>query len=182
MVKLWFEQDWRPTLIGRFRYYGGRARQDNVQARCAWLWFGQDWRGDPLWLGVFGTTVGQRCKTTYKTGESASTARKTGDPIRLVGIQRVKCRMKCFYETWSHGPQDQKFDGIRRNIYLQISDFGSRTRGARYSLVEWSDTYVSNLAPWVRLLKSEIWGWIFLRIPSKSWILADEVCVAWFQG
>ena len=25
---------------------------------------------------------------------------------------RVKCRMKCFYETRSHGPQDQDFDVI----------------------------------------------------------------------
>jgi len=26
--------------------------------------------------------------------------------------KRVKCRMKCFYETRSHGPQDQDFDVI----------------------------------------------------------------------
>jgi len=137
--------------------------------------------GDPLWLGVSGTTVSQRCKTMYKSSEPASTARNTGDPIRLVGIQRVKCRMKCFYETWSHGPQDQNFDGIRRNIYLQISDFGSWTQGAKFdtevsdhstgikswcqfgrlasrldaSLVEWSDTYVLDDFRWDG---AESWG------------------------
>jgi len=34
--------------------------------------------------------------------------------------ERVKCRMKCFYETRSHGPQDQDLDGIRR---IHISRF-----------------------------------------------------------
>jgi len=33
--------------------------------------------------------------------------------------KRVKCRMKCFYETRSHGPQDQDFDVILiGRIYL----------------------------------------------------------------
>ena len=68
-----------------------RARQDNVLP-------------DILCLGVSATTVSQRCKTTYTPGEPASTACKTGDPIRLVGIQRVKCRMKFFNETRSHDP------------------------------------------------------------------------------
>jgi len=68
--------------------HGERARQDNVLP-------------DPLCLRVSGTTVNQRCKTTYTPGEPASTAGKTGDLIRLVGIQRVKCRMKCFYKTRS---------------------------------------------------------------------------------
>jgi len=86
---------------------GERARQEHVLP-------------DPLCLGVSGTTVSQRCKTTYTPGEAASTAGKTGDPIRLVGIQRVKCRMKCFCETRSHGPQNQDFDGIRR---IHISRF-----------------------------------------------------------
>jgi len=31
--------------------------------------------------------------------------------------ERVKCRMKRFYETRSHGPQDQDFDGIQ-GIYV----------------------------------------------------------------
>jgi len=87
--------------------YDERARQDNVLP-------------DPLCLDVSGTTVSQRCKTTYTPGEPASTAGKTGDPIRLVGIQGVKCRTKCFYETRSHGPQDQDFDGILR---IHISRF-----------------------------------------------------------
>ena len=34
--------------------------------------------------------------------------------------ERVKCRMKCFYETRSHGPQDQDFDGNQR---IHISRF-----------------------------------------------------------
>jgi len=87
--------------------YGERARQDNVLP-------------DPMCLGVSGTTVSQRCKTTYKPSDPASTAGKTGDSIRLVGIQRVKCRTKCFYETRSHGQQDQDFDGILR---IHISRF-----------------------------------------------------------
>jgi len=37
--------------------------------------------------------------------------------------KRVKCHMKCFYETRSHGPQDQDFDGIRR---FHISRFRPR--------------------------------------------------------
>jgi len=34
--------------------------------------------------------------------------------------ERVKCRMKCFYENLSHGPQDRDFDGIWR---IHISRF-----------------------------------------------------------
>ena len=33
--------------------------------------------------------------------------------------------MKCFYETRSHGPRDQDFVGIRKNIHLQIFELGS---------------------------------------------------------
>ena len=87
--------------------HGERARQDNVLP-------------DPLCLGVSSTTVSQRCKTMYKPGEPASTAGKTGDTIRLVRIQRVKCRTKCFYETRSHGPQDQDFDGIRGALDVSL--------------------------------------------------------------
>ena len=62
-------------------------------------------------LGVSGTTVSQ---TTYKSGEPAG---KTGDPIQCSAIgrwgKRIKCRMKCFYETQVYGPQDQDFDVIR---------------------------------------------------------------------
>jgi len=87
-----------------------RARQDNVLS-------------DPLCLGVSSTTVSQRCKKMYTPGEPASTAGKTGDPIRLVEIQRVKCRMICFNETRGHVPVDQDFDGIRR---LHISRFRPR--------------------------------------------------------
>jgi len=104
--------------------YGERARQDNVLP-------------DPLCLGVSGPTVSQRCKTMYKPGDPASTVGKTGDPIRLVGIQRVKCRMKCFYETRSHGLQDQDFDGIRR---IHISRF--LTLGIEPELME-SGEYIS---------------------------------------
>jgi len=96
------QTDWAPPVP-----HGERARQDNVLQ-------------DPLCLGVSDTTVSQRCKTTYTPGEPAATAGKTGDPIRLVGIQRVKCRTKCLYETRSDGPQDQDFDGIRR---IHISRF-----------------------------------------------------------
>jgi len=67
-------QDWRPTLIGCFRYYGEPAMQDDVQARWA---CGQDWR-----------------------------------PNTTGGDTKSKCRTKCFYETRSHGPQDQDFDVI----------------------------------------------------------------------
>jgi len=79
MVFIRFTQEypiaWVPhEVIGRFRYYGEPARQDDVQAR--WALGGQDWRPN--------TSVGKR----------------------------VKCRMKCFYETRSHGPQDQDFDVI----------------------------------------------------------------------
>jgi len=88
----------------------------------AWSFTVLRWASDArrrtlLWSG---STVSQQCKTTYNPGDPASTAGKTGDPIRLVGIQRVKCRMKCFFKTRSHGPQDQDYDGIRR---IHISRF-----------------------------------------------------------
>ena len=60
--------------------------------------------------------------------QSLTVARSKTEQYKCSAIgrcgKRVKCRMKCFYETQVYGPQDQDFDVISN---LEIISPGSRT-------------------------------------------------------